>query len=193
VLILVENVHDSCTASYACLSHCWGSGADILKTLNGNLLSHQKEGIKVASLPRTFKEAVTVCQRLNIVYLWIDSLCIIQDSDSDWRVQAASMAGIYANAYLTIAAASARDPSQGLFRMTDWACIGQPLPGYAVVYIRRKSVQPNIHNDRAWPLLHRGWLFQEMSLSPRILYFSEGEVAWQCQTSRRRECRPNAA
>jgi hypothetical protein len=188
VLLLVENLPESRIASYACLSHCWGSGADILKTLTSNLQLHLKTGIKVASLPKTFKDAIKICQRLSIVYLWIDSLCIIQDSDSDWRIQAASMAGIYANAYLTIAAASANDPSQGCFRKTHWSCIGQPLPGYPGVYVRREPVPPTTSQKAGWPLLDRGWVFQELSLSPRIIFFGEEEVAWQCQTSRRREC-----
>lgn len=77
--MLVDHVQDLHTANYACLSHCWGSDAKIVKTLNSNLRSHLTTGIEVDLLPKTSKEAVKICQRLSVVHLWIDSLCIIQD------------------------------------------------------------------------------------------------------------------
>jgi hypothetical protein len=62
---------------YACLSHCWGT-IPLLQTLSTNLSSHQY-GIAWDSLPRTYQETIIFVRRLQIRYLWIDSLCIVQD------------------------------------------------------------------------------------------------------------------
>src|SRR5450755_2564024 len=71
------------SVEYTALSHCWG-GANIhkLQKINLALLS---TGIPVGRLPNTFRHAVSITRRLGFRYLWIDSLCIIQDSEGDWR------------------------------------------------------------------------------------------------------------
>src|ERR1700712_4809159 len=86
---------------YACLSHCWGPSDHVTKTTSANL-DEYKCAIPEANLTKSFRDAVDICRRLNIDFLWIDSLCIIQDSESDWREQSAQMASIYQNARLTI-------------------------------------------------------------------------------------------
>jgi hypothetical protein len=68
--------------AYVALSHCWG-GIIPVRTLRANLAAHQR-ALSLASLPRTFRDAVTLTRRLNFRYLWIDSLCIIQDDSDDW-------------------------------------------------------------------------------------------------------------
>jgi hypothetical protein len=70
------------TGKYVCLSHCWGN-AQLVKTLTNNI-EGMKRGIALASLPKTFQDAVLMTRRLGIRYLWIDSLCIIQDDGDDW-------------------------------------------------------------------------------------------------------------
>lgn len=103
------------------------------------------------------------------------------------------MARIYANAHVTIAASAAKYPSEGCFHNTHWSHIGQPLPGYSGVHIRQ-ALRYTSHevNIDAWPLLGRGWVFQELSLSPRILHFGFDEVMWQCRSTRACEGRGNA-
>ena len=66
-------------------------------------------------LPKTFREAVEVCQSLDISYLWIDSICIIQDSPRDWQLQSRQMHSIYHDSALTLVALDAVDSTQGLF------------------------------------------------------------------------------
>lgn len=102
---------------YMALSHRWG-GKDVIKTTVATL-SARKAGIPIHDLPRTFADAVTICRRLGVRYLWIDSLCIIQDSREDWEREAARMADVYANSYLTIAASSSPDSRGGCF--PSWA------------------------------------------------------------------------
>lgn len=106
--------------SYAALSHCWGSYPS-LTTTTGTLDLHKRE-IKWELLGKTYQEAVVLTRHLGLDFLWIDSLCIIQDSVADWEVESARMAYVYKNATITIAASNAADGSVGLFRQ----CSGTP-------------------------------------------------------------------
>jgi hypothetical protein len=92
------------------LSHCWG-GSSPLQTTTGNLESHMA-GLP-GPFPQTFADAVAVTRMLGLRYLWIDSLCIIQDSHEDWVHESAHMATVYENAYVTISADAAKDSFQG--------------------------------------------------------------------------------
>jgi hypothetical protein len=74
-----------------------------------------KEGIAISFLPKTFQDAIKITRRLGIRYLWIDCLCIVQDDAADWEAEAANMAAIYQNAYVTIAAAASTDSYYGCF------------------------------------------------------------------------------
>jgi hypothetical protein len=101
-------------AAYMTLSHCWGS----LKIMTLTTENHQalKNRIQFDGLPKTFQDAIIVTRSLGIQYLWIDSLCIIQDSEEDWRLQARDMGDIYRYSWCNIAATAARDGRDGLFR-----------------------------------------------------------------------------
>lgn len=104
--------------SYVTLSHCWG-GTVPLRTTIDNYDSHRSDGIDMEDLPAKFRDAVTITRRLGKRYLWIDSLCIIQDDDQDWEREASRMAAVYANSWLTIAAAGSGYTSQGIFNTMD--------------------------------------------------------------------------
>ncbi|KAH7014657.1 heterokaryon incompatibility protein-domain-containing protein [Microdochium trichocladiopsis] len=112
---------------YAALSHCWGSRQPLMTTKstlqqfsrglpgghdNGENTPKESDA---CHLPKTFHEAIDLCRFLGISYIWIDSLCIVQDDEDEWRSEAAHMKDIYANASLTIAASSAQDSSWGCF------------------------------------------------------------------------------
>ncbi len=73
---------------YVALSHVWG-GMLPIRTTTANIKAHQ-EGILLSALPRMFQDAIKVTRALGIRYIWIDSLCIIQDSKSDWEIEAVS-------------------------------------------------------------------------------------------------------
>ncbi|KAK1749803.1 heterokaryon incompatibility protein-domain-containing protein, partial [Echria macrotheca] len=184
---------------YACLSHCWGANAysTITKTLSDNVDIFRSEGVPRDALTKTFREAVSVCRSLGIWHLWIDSFCIIQDSPEDWRDQAAQMADIYENAFLTIAASWAPDGSHGLFSDVPPMYHGYEVPGYPDVYVREAiadmpSSSTTSEGSRDWPLLRRGWVYQEMRLSPRILHFGRIEVLWRCVCARKNNSGHNA-
>ncbi|KAH7094332.1 heterokaryon incompatibility protein-domain-containing protein [Paraphoma chrysanthemicola] len=167
---------------YACLSHCWGTGQEIYKTRDDTVSVHSKSGILTELLPTTFQDAVEACQRLAIRYLWIDSLCIIQDNTQDWNDQASNMADIYENAYITIAASQASDPTKGCFIENSLSIIGVPLLGHRDIYVRKEpDLVSSLQDDSLWPLLSRAWAFQELSLSPRTIHFGPKEIIWHCQ------------
>jgi hypothetical protein len=98
-------------APYIALSHCWGTSHRI--TTTKATLAEHKAGIPTDALPKTFKEAVELSRNLFVRYLWIDSLCIVQDDPTDWESEASRMGSVYANCLLAIAASSSKDDSGG--------------------------------------------------------------------------------
>jgi hypothetical protein len=91
---------------YAALSHCWGTPSPSnpgFKTETHNY-DQVRAGIVFESLPALFQDAVLTTWKLGIQYLWIDSICIIQDSKGDWETESAKMGSVYRNAYVTIVA-----------------------------------------------------------------------------------------
>lgn len=166
---------------YAALSHCWGPPEKRPpRTLQGNLARH-KGGIPWTTLSQTFKDACTLCADINVEYLWIDSLCIIQDDERDWKTEAEIMGRIYEEALFVIAASAATDSSQGLFgvRLQDsFAPVkykGEPRSG---VYAYR-SRTPQFYVESG-PLNTRAWVLQEYVLARRTAYFTQWGVVWTC-------------
>ncbi|PKS05607.1 hypothetical protein jhhlp_008125 [Lomentospora prolificans] len=98
---------------YVALSHSWG-GVDILTTKRQTLQAHAA-GIPIGKLPQTFLDTVQIATGLGIRYVWIDSLCIVQDDFEDWEREAPRMAEVYSNAYLTVSSSHALNPTEGCF------------------------------------------------------------------------------
>ncbi|KAK6844272.1 hypothetical protein PG995_014382 [Apiospora arundinis] len=186
-------------APYTCLSHCWGNTGRMTKTTTDNLKS-RLEGINIADLPRTFRDAVDITRRLGIQYLWIDSLCIIQDCDQDWRSEARRMADIYEGSYVTIAATDSADGDGGCYRHLEEArCSAISVTGDGGKRIDIYSRQPHQHFNISLetakssrsvvsPLLKRCWVFQERLLSPRVLHFCSRELLFECRAGNKCQC-----
>lgn len=188
-VVLLE---DAVVSRYACLSHCWGPPPPPIRTVSENMQDFMSE-IPWEKLSKTFQDAVDICRRLDIAYIWIDSLCIIQDSEDDWKNQSVQMADIYENAVVTIAATKSKDGLGGCYSDRD--------PGHAnaqpivegQLYAREQMPKlklETIDNDQL-PLLSRGWVYQEMTLSPRVLHFCRQEVIWSCRTHTKSESGAN--
>lgn len=185
---------------YVTLSHCWGR-LEILTTTKQNLEEHKKH-IDLKSLPQTFQDAISVTLHLGIRYLWIDSLCIVQNDPDDWAQESSKMGYIYHNSYLTIAATAAKDGSEGLFkrRDVDTLCINIPEPnsaGKSTTLRARRSrkhlcVQSVAQNGPLLgdpdPLIERAWVYQERLLSRRLLHFASDEMIWECRQTSECEC-----
>jgi hypothetical protein len=210
VISLVEPRHEGIAGKYMTLSHCWGESKTI-ETRKNNI--HQrKRGIEWAELPKTFQHAIAITRGLGIKYLWIDSLCIIQNDSADWERESRNMSTVYANSYLNIAATRSLDSNGGLFSPRWMEAMEVPdvfscplnevkiectSPGQAFeVYARFPHVRA--HEDffqdftsgrhvRS-PLLTRAWVFQELYLCPRTVHFHSSELIWECRNSLRCEC-----
>ncbi|KAH8590180.1 heterokaryon incompatibility protein-domain-containing protein [Bisporella sp. PMI_857] len=178
---------------YITLSHCWGNNVPT-RLLRQNYASLFRE-ISINTLPRTFQEAIQVTRLLGIEFLWIDSLCIIQDDYKDWELEASRMHNVYRYSYLNLASTFSKDSYGGLLHSRS------PLE-FVPCYVRignaqnERTVVSNYEFERTRhspepPLLTRGWVFQEYLLAPRLLEFGEDELSWECQTTRASEVLPN--
>lgn len=100
---------------YIALSHCWGRPENHRPKTTCANFENRLAGIPLSTLPKIFQDAVKITRHMGVQYLWIDSLCIVQDDEADWKREAANMGAIYEYARLTIAAAGARDCTEGCF------------------------------------------------------------------------------
>jgi hypothetical protein len=191
---------------YVALSHCWGKGEGILTTTTYTIEERCRE-ITWSSLPKTFQDAISITRALEIEYLWIDSLCIIQDDHLDWQVESVKMADVYSQSYLTIAATASSTSLGGcLFNRWHETLDGHEIPhSISKFHSERTKAPPELKlrysargheyfagqcpdmgNDAL--LLTRAWAFQERILSKRIIHFHSEEMIWECQECRSCEC-----
>jgi Heterokaryon incompatibility protein (HET) len=99
---------------YLTLSHCWGKlrGA---RLVNENIVAFHRK-LSPESLSRTSRDALAITQAWEYEYLWIDSLCMIQDDPMDWMAESVRMGDIYQNCVCTIAALSTSNSGEGCFK-----------------------------------------------------------------------------
>jgi hypothetical protein len=170
---------------YATLSHCWG-GLQFLKLLKGNS-DDFTQCIAVEQLPRTFRDALEIIRKLDLEYIWIDSLCIVQDDERDWQIESGRMSAVYGGSYLNIAASSARHANEGLFLRSE-----STVDGFrARITANRQShvltgvvqFERFISYHRIVSMSHlatRAWTFQEKILSPRTIHLGHIGALWEC-------------
>jgi hypothetical protein len=170
------------SARYVALSHCWG-GASIIQTTM-SLLEEFQQHIKYEHLSKTIQDAVHVTRELGIRYLWVDSLCIVQDDDKDWYREAKTMASVYEGAYCTIAATAAKDGTKGLFlprppqNLVEVPC--DPTdPTSGGMYLGVKD-ETSVTGLFFGPLNSRAWVRQEHLFSRRTIHFASEQVYWEC-------------
>ncbi|CAG9990456.1 unnamed protein product [Clonostachys byssicola] len=183
-LRLFATAEESIKEEYATLSHCWGRKS--ITKLTTDTLAQFQNKIESASLPQTFRDAVLVARRLGIRYLWIDSLCIIQDSLEDWQKEAALMGEVYSNSALNVMATACRHSHQSLFRSRDQAELL-----HFTVRTSWDTIKPETFYMLSWsfwdkhtlfaPLNRRGWVLQERILPPRALLFTYNQLMWECR------------
>ena len=187
---------------YACLSHCWGATRPACRTTSATLEAN-KTGIEWDALPATFQDAIDFTRQLGLRYIWIDSVCIIQEDATDWIEQSALMANIYENAYVTLCATASFSDDGGcylphpLHRSLRWISVAKRDGTNYEVYVRHQVEERHIPDwDRAtrenmrrsFPLMTRAWAFQERLLSPRLIHFTAGEMMWECSELSTCEC-----
>ena len=180
--------------AYITLSHRWTPETALCCTTTTNIMSRRKAHRNWSQdLPKTFLDVIDLARRLTIKYVWIDSLCIIQEGDdgADWRREALRMADYYQYSLLTIVATSA-SKDLGLIPLR---IISQPqiarLPyrdsaasrrGYFYAYSYNWEVYRQYQSFvQCSELLSRGWVFQERLLSRRSVYFTPVGTFFECQ------------
>ncbi|CAG8948679.1 hypothetical protein HYFRA_00001799 [Hymenoscyphus fraxineus] len=184
--------------SYATLSHCWGSVP--FKQLLIETLTSMTEGIDCDELPRTFREAIDFARHLDIQYIWIDSLCIIQNSVKDWEQESAQMEFVYRNAVCNIAATGAADSRMGCFfdrnpilaqacrvKLVDEDDGDSSLRSYDIIY----SGYGSSGEVLGAPLARRAWVAQEQYLSNRTIQCARNQLYWACRERYASECHPD--
>jgi len=175
--------------AYVALSHCWGS-IQPLKTTLTTLQAH-KSGFLFHALPQTFQDAVTVSRKLGFEYVWIDSLCIIQDNKTDWEEQSSQMADVYRGAELVLGATVAGSPDAGFLqnRVTkpEWK-LSVKFQGRRTPTNLRYRVFARHEYGVTGPLERRAWAYQERVLARRFLAYGEREMVWDCVESEACEC-----
>lgn len=188
-VILTDEHHPS--GPYIALSHCWGV-AQPLRSLTENIAAFQKH-IDSAHLSAVFRDCVTSAKQFGVNYIWIDSLCIIQDDRADWNAHAQQMDKIYENAIIVIAAVSSENgsvPFLGPKAPNKRHLITSHPVELSALPETLGSLRARCYGEDAdltalkGPLRHRAWAWQEHVLSTRIIHFTESQCIWECLQAR---------
>lgn len=169
---------------YCALSHCWGpEDKRPLQTTRSNYPEHLAF-IPWDSLPPLFQDAITLTMSIGINYLWIDSLCIVQDDRQDWLDESKKMALVYHRATLVIAAVDSEDSSQRLSkaRRPEPLVFRFPYSAHEMPVQASYNVAPCISMEKGvrGPLRERAWVLQELYLARRKVFFTSDGLGWAC-------------
>ncbi|TKA29072.1 hypothetical protein B0A54_16182 [Friedmanniomyces endolithicus] len=200
--VIVAEKPQSCR--YVALSYVWG-GADVLKLTSNNMHELSEQGgleSSLALLPRTVLDAMQVTKAAGERYLWVDSLCILQDNSEESSEQIANMDRVYGSALFTIVAADGEHADVGLCGVRNEVFVdvgneGTPrhiiqpaasLKKDLTVIAPFERSRTASTNPRNWE--SRAWTFQERHLSRRMLFFGNNEMVWHCRGMVAREDMP---
>lgn len=178
---LIESHIAKPTGPYVTLTHRWQKEPSITTTKDN--IGQMLEGIDQDTLSTTFSQAVDFTRALGARYLWIDSLCIIQQDAEDWKTEAGLMGRVYANSFLTLSA-TAGGGKMFQERQPDLIkpCVVSPR------WDQLSSQMYIVTDFRFWderiyrsPTNTRCWITQERWLSPRVLHFASDQLVWECR------------
>ncbi len=152
-------------SEYVALSHRWGTNKGFVLT-SANKSQYLVE-IPIFNLSTTLQDAVETTRNVGLQYLWVDSMCIVQDDEEDWARESATMSQVYGLSTCTIAAANSGSGDAGCVSTRNphrvRPCI-IPNPfktdsKYAF-YVRSQYLH-QIHKKEVKDYLcyNRGWLF----------------------------------
>ncbi|KAF2796647.1 HET-domain-containing protein, partial [Melanomma pulvis-pyrius CBS 109.77] len=184
------------SSRYSALSYVWGKptpgGLEPFQTKLNNHIELRQRGAFVqpsiqSRIPETIKDSMFLTKEMNIRYLWCDRFCIIQDDPVTKPAQLKAMAAIYANAHITIAACEGENDKYGLPGINRIR--SRPFTKFDFdPTCRMVSLEPTRSLNRQDAQYHtRGWIFQEWTLSPRILAFHHHTVSWVCRKLNQQE------
>ncbi|PPQ97913.1 hypothetical protein CVT26_002999 [Gymnopilus dilepis] len=201
-------VTDGLRGSYVALSYVWGEAQPHSTTISK--VNTYSDGISPEQLPQTILDAIHTTNALGLQYLWVDSLCIIQDSEEDKLHEIARMGQIYRNTYVTIIAASAPRVSAGFLEVRPTVppadfppdidiplicSFSSDIKGREQTRVGKVHISPiSVYNDSDtydhwWdyfpemePVHDRAWCMQEYAMSPRAFVFASHTVQFHCRT-----------
>jgi hypothetical protein len=185
---------------FVALSYCWGRNSALHQRYitTSESINARKSRIPFDTLPNTIRDAILITRCLGYDYVWIDAICIIQDSREDWKMEAAKMGALYSKAIVTIAADLGAD--------SDTGCFNDRSTPQDLKYMDPVWIPGTLHDGKTssifiqqwphtWSLPHsplyesikkgstgeRAWILQERLLSPRILHYTEEQLVWECR------------
>ena len=180
-------VDTSLTEKYVALSYVWGPNTKGVLVRDTISQYQSMQGLKDVSIPRTISDAIQLVKDIGLRYIWVDSLCILQDDLHDKVGQLSLMTDIYRQATFVIVAAAGNDANAG-------------LPGTKnsprSVYQQTETIEGIAFKTLRPPLLQelersvwgsRGWTFPEARLCQRALIFTDHLISWNCQMESIRE------
>ena len=179
--------------NYACLSYSWGPSAFRSYVTTSSNFKGNFRILRHGEMPLTIRNAFDICRKLGFRYLWIDAICIVQDSRADWHLEVWNMASIYRNCCLTIAADLSTTVDDGCFTyyspamtesLTDQVEIKYHLGEgeMSSLFFCHLKGEPAIKRMiETSPLSDRGWTFQERALSARVLHYTDYQLIWECR------------
>jgi Heterokaryon incompatibility protein (HET) len=190
--IFLVDVQELCIARYGCqdqrylaLSYVWGT-TDKFQCVKGNLDTLcEPRGLEAFhnEIPQTVQDAISLTKSFGERYIWIDTLCIVQDDTDHKAEQIAKMANIYGNSVLTILAAGSDNAASGIPCILDHGrnLDTFPVPNYPGLHCTwRDDFVADYYESRH---SQRGWTFQERLMAPRCLYLLRGQVYFQCRNA----------
>jgi Heterokaryon incompatibility protein (HET) len=186
---------------FAALSHRWVSGEMPQWVPTQKILHQRMAGFPLHDLPRPLVDAVSVTRKLGLRYLWVDLVCIIQDSAPDWNVESSRMVDVYAGAFFTLFADCASDDDAGFLNVNR--SLSPPpilirlrsgqfssLPVYvrysdASIPMWKQPTKGHLYTTNVGEsvLSDRAWILQERVMSRRILHFGKNQMFWECRTT----------
>lgn len=189
---------------YVALSYVWGKEYQ-LKTMKEDLVTFKHRlpwdatHFDEVRLPNTIRDAMLVTLALGYRFLWVDALCIVQDSMEDLTIQLSQMEHIYSLAVVSIVARSSASSDSGLKGVSSpRSCMGSSnvevmvhdglaIGRWEVLTMREEYEETQgvlADKDR---YMWRGWTFQEQILSTRTLEFNSDRMLFWCGKDRSRQ------
>ncbi|TRX87970.1 hypothetical protein FHL15_011143 [Xylaria flabelliformis] len=182
---------------YVALSYCWG-GDQPAKLLHNNQIILEREGVLITSLPKCLQDAVECTRALGYRYLWVDALCIIQDSEDDKLREISNMASIYRDSVVTIVAAVAQSAFESFLEFDRPSSVDAALDASKSITkqclvelhvdngsVGTLTIVPSVEGraiTRNMPINRRGWCLQESILPRRLLLYGPQELLFRCRT-----------
>jgi len=184
-LILTAQIPDPQVVRYATLSHAWGS-LEFFRLQKGNV-EYLQRLLPENKLTKTFRDAIYITRSLGLEYLWIDSLCIVQDDEEDWVRESGLMSSVYGGSTINIAAADSIDGNGGCLYDESETRANKAF-GYRLRLLNNEDkrlweLAPSFlykYCTRWTHLAERAWALQERILAPRTLQFSKTDMLWEC-------------